>query len=160
MKTTIHGHPPSMTSALACLLLLLPLLGPLSAVAESHGVVGEKVADFSAKVTSVRYLKDRTELNLESEGAIGELGTVQATATFKNPTTQKPASGIYKARGASFRPDGSVVDFSAHGVWHALGEHRWQVKSIGLGSDGMRTMAVGVLELKSMTMKGAVYALD
>jgi len=131
-----------------------------AAFADSHGVVGEKISDFSASITSVTYEKHRTIVNLESDGPIGEFGTVQATATLMHPTSANPPTGVYKLRGASFRADGSVVPFSGRGTWKSLGDLRWRLRSIGLAADGVLTLSVGVLELKSRSMKGAVYALD
>lgn len=131
-----------------------------AAFADSHGIVGEKIADFSASITSVTYEKHRTIVNMESDGTIGEFGTVQATATLMHPTSTNPPTGVYNLRGASFRADGSVVPFSGRGTWKSLGDLRWRLRSIGLAADGVQSMSVGILELKSRSMKGSVYALD
>jgi len=139
---------------------LLLCLSANSAFAEGHAVVGKKIADFTAKVTSVTYLEDRNVLNLESDGDIGPYGTVGVTATFMSPVDEKGTTGAYSARGASFRPDGVVVSFSSHGVWKSLGGHRWEVKTIGFNTEGDRSLAVGVLELKSMSFKGSIYDLN
>ena len=115
---------------------------------------------FTAKVTSVTYLEDRNVLNLEGDGDVGPYGTVGVTATFMRPIDEKGTTGEYSALGATFRPDGKVVEFSSHGVWKSLGKHRWEIKTIGFNTEGERTIAVGVLELKSMTFKGSIYDLN
>ena len=65
----------------------------------------------------------------------------------------------------TFRSDGRVVRYTSNGLWKSLtkeGEanHRWLIKTIGLNEDGARMFAVGIYELKTMTVKGEVYELD
>jgi hypothetical protein len=141
---------------MSCLLFCFSMS---AAFADSHGI-GEKISDFSASITSITYLEDRNVVNLQSDGDIGKYGTVGATAEFMAPVDEKASTGRYSARGTSFRPDGKLVDFTSQGVWSSLGDHRWKVKTIGLSSDGERTLAVGVIELKTMSFKGSVYKLD
>lgn len=131
-----------------------------SASAEGMAGVGEKISDFSAKVTSVNYMEGKNVLTMESDGDIGKYGTVGASATFMAPVDAKGMVGPYTGRGMSFRPDGTTVSFTSNGVWKSLGGHRWQVNTIGLGTDGGRTLAVGILELKTMTFKGSIYNLN
>lgn len=144
------------TLCMSCLLLCFSMS---SAFADGHGL-GEKISDFSASITSITYMEDRNVVNLQSDGDIGKYGTVGATAEFMAPVDEKASTGQYNARGVSFRPDGELVEFTSQGVWNSLGGHRWQVKTIGLGSDGERTLTVGVVELKTMSFKGSVYKLD
>lgn len=157
MTKTTHSQRIRTATIVLC---WLAVLWTGQGLAEEPAVVGAKIADFQAAVTSVTYKKDRTLVNLESAGDIGKYGTVQATATFMHPRVQKPAVGAYNHRGASYRPDGSVVPFTARGTWTSLGDHRWQVNAIGLADDGTRTLSKGILELKSRTLKGSVYSLD
>ena len=128
--------------------------------ADSHGLVGEKIADFSASVTTVSYLEDRNVLNLQSDSDIGKFGTVGVSATFMHPIDEKGSVGQYSALGVAFRPDGTLLEFTSQGAWKSLGGHRWEVKTIGLDTEGSRTYAVGVVELKTMSFKGSVYSLD
>jgi len=144
-------------AGLGCLLFVFSAAPVL---AEGMAGVGEKLADFSAKVTSVNYLEDRNVLTIESDGDIGKYGTVGASVTFMPPVDAKGTVGPYSGKGMTFRPDGTTVGFTSHGVWKSLGGHRWQVNTIGLGTDGARTLAVGVLELKTMSFKGSIYGLN
>ena len=136
--------------------ILLLCLSANPGFADSTGVVGTKIADFSAKVTSVTYLDDRTSLNMQSNGEVGPFGTVGLTATFMRPIDAKATTGQYMANARSFRPDGSVVDGKIQGAWKSLGKHRWEVKTIGVNTEGKRTFSVGVLELATMSFTGTV----
>jgi hypothetical protein len=145
---------------LAATSVLLLCFSVNQAIAESHGVVGKKITDFSAKVTSVTYLEDRNVLNMQSDGDVGPFGTVGITSTFMNAADAKQTVGAYSSRGVSFRADGTLVGITGNGSWKSLGKHRWEVTSVGVSSEGKRTLAVGVLELATMSFKGSVYSLD
>ena len=127
-----------------------------SASAEGMAGVGEKISDFSAKVTSVNYMEGKNVLTMESDGDSGKYGTVGASATFMPPVDAQGMVGAYIGRGMSFCPDGTTVSFTSNGGWKSLGEHRWQVNTNGLGTDGGRTLAVGILALKTKTDKGGL----
>lgn len=130
------------------------------AIADERSVVGKKVTDFAAKVTFVTYLEDRSVLNLQTFGDVGPHSTVGVTATFLRPVDGKGSIGPYSSQRISFRTDGSTATLSSHGVWKTLGKHRWEVKAIGISSEGDAMLAVGVLELETMSFKGSVYDLD
>jgi hypothetical protein len=130
------------------------------AIADSHGVIGEKITDFSATITSITYLEDRNVLNIQSDGEVGPYGTVGVTATFMHSVDAKRTTGAYSSRGISFRPDGTLVGITGQGAWRSLGKHRWEVKTIGISTEGKRSLAVGVVELATMSFKGSIYALD
>jgi hypothetical protein len=130
------------------------------AAAEDEHILGKKITNFAAKVTSVTYLEDRSILNLQTFGDVGPYGTVGVTATFMRPVDGKGTTGPYSSQGISFRSDGAVERLSSHGVWTSLGQHRWQVKAIGISSEGASMLAVGTMELETMSFKGTVYSLD
>jgi hypothetical protein len=45
-------------------------------VAADDAVIGQKIADFAAKVTSVTYLENKSVINLQTFGDVGPYGTV------------------------------------------------------------------------------------
>ena len=145
---------------LTAILFLLLCFCANQVMADSHGVVGKKITDFSAKVTSVTYLEDRNVLNMQSDGDVGPFGTVGITSTFMNSIDAKQTVGAYSSRGVSFRADGTLVGIEGNGSWKSLGKHRWEVTSVGVSTEGKRTLAVGVVELATMSFKGSVYSLD
>ncbi len=124
------------------------------------GVVGSKIADFSFKVSSVTYLDDRNVLNMQSTADVGRFGTVGVTGTFMKPIDAQGTTGQYMANATAFRPDGVLMSAKIQGAWKALGKHRWQVKTIGVNTEGKSTFSVGVVELATMSFNGSVYNLD
>ena len=84
----------------------------------------------------------------------------RVTATFSRPVDGDGSTGPYSSQGISFRKDDSVERISSQVVWRSLGQHRWQVKSIGMSSSGDSVLAVGIPERKTMSFKGSVYDLD
>ena len=94
-------------------------------VAADDAVIGQKITDFAAKVTSVTYLENKSVINLQTFGDVGPYGTVGVTATFSRPVDGDGSTGPYSSQGISFRKDDSVERISSQGVWRSLGQHRW-----------------------------------
>ena len=153
---------PLITSSLKRTAGVTGLLLCLSAgvYAEGPSLVGSKISDFSFKVTSVTYLDDRTSLNMQSTADVGTFGTVGATGTFMSPIDAKGTTGPYMAKARAFRPDGTLMEAKIQGAWKSLGKHRWEVKTIGVNTEGKSTFSVGVVELATMSFTGSVYNLD
>lgn len=145
----------SLTSVLFALLITFAS----SSYADSHAV-GAKLLDFSVPITSVTYHEDKTVINVQSTGAIGELGTVGGTITLYSPVSQTVVAGLYSSQGAAFRPDDKVISFSGRGAWKAIGKHRWKLNGVSINAEGTRTYFASVLSLSSMTISGSSYSLD
>ena len=85
-------------------------------VAADDAVIGQKITDFAAKVTSVTYLENKSVINLQTFGDVGPYGTVGVTATFSRPVDGDGSTGPYSSQGISFRKDDSVERISSQVV--------------------------------------------
>ena len=60
---------------LICITFLVALIGNSHA---ADTAIGPKVLDFTAPISSVTYYADKTVINVQTDGAIGEMGVVAA----------------------------------------------------------------------------------
>ena len=77
-----------------------------------------------------------------------------------SPMEAKGTTGPYMAKARAFRPDSSLMEAKIQGARKALGKHRWEVKTIGVNTEGKSTFSVGVVELATMSFTDSVYNLD
>ena len=127
--------------------------------ADEHGI-GAKTMDFTVAISSVTYHPDKTVINVQSDGALGEMGVVAGSVTLEAPVSQTVVAGLYTSQGAAFRPDDKVVTFSGRGTWKAIGKHRWRLNGTSVNAEGMRSYISSVLSLDGMSISGSVYSLD
>ena len=121
-------------------------------------VIGEKLADFTAKMTSATISKTGNVLNMESD--LGPFGTATYTTTFGAPIDSEGVTGQITEQGTIFGLDGGMQTFVSSGTWRKTGHHRWKVTLITLSADGQRTLSVEEYQLASRSSKGTVYQLD
>ena len=145
------------TSYLAVIVVLWMVAA--TAMADGHAI-GAKVMDFTVPITSVTYHPTKTVINLQSDGALGEMGVVGATVTLEVPVSQNPVAGLYTSQGAAFRPDDKVITFSGRGTWKAIGKHRWRLNGTSVNAEGTRTYLSSVLSLDGMSISGTVFSMD
>ena len=120
--------------------------------------IGEKVADYTGKVTSATITAEGSVMN--AEGDAGPFGTYMYTATFGSAVDAAGETGPLTGRVQDFRPDGSVVPQGVTGVWRKSGHHQWEVKAINMATDGKCFFFVEVWDLATRSITGTVYALD
>ena len=122
------------------------------------GPIGEKVADYTGKVTSATITAEGAVMN--AEGDAGSFGTYMYTATFGPAVDAAGETGPLTGRVQDFRPDGSVVPQVVTGVWRKSGHHQWEVKAINMATDGNCFFFVEVWDLATRSITGTIYALD
>ena len=121
--------------------------------------IGEKMADYTGKVTSATMTAAGSVIN--AEGTSGSyFGTFGYTATFGPAVDAAGETGPLTGRVQDFRADGSVVPQIVTGVWRKSGTHQWEVKAINVGADGGRFFFVEVWDLATRSVTGTIYALD
>ena len=141
--------------------LLVVALSFLAVNAHADGTsIGAKITDFSVPITGITYHKDKTVVNVQSSGSIGDLGVVGGTLTAMAPVSPAARAGLYTSEGAFFRPDDKVVSFSGQGTWKALGKHTWRLNGVSINAEGGRSYISSVLSLDGMSISGSAYALD
>ena len=121
-------------------------------------VIGEKVADYTGKITSATITEAGTVIN--AEGDAGPFGTYMYTATFGLAMDTAGEMGPLTGRVQDFRPDGSVVPQVVTGVWRKSGHHQWEVKAINMAADGNCFFFVEAWDLATRSLTGTIYALN
>ena len=120
--------------------------------------IGEKISDYTGKVTSVTLTEAGSIMN--AEGEAGPFGTYLYTATFGPAGGPAGETGPLTGRVQDFRPDGSVVPQVVTGVWRKRGHRQWEVKAINMAADGKCLFFVEVWDLATRSISGTIYALD
>ena len=121
-------------------------------------VIGEKIADYTGKVTTTTVTEAGVVPNVEAD--VGPFGTVLYTVTFGPAGDAAGETGPVTLRGHCFLADGGTLPFTGAGTWRKSGHHRWRVKTINLAADGQRVFVVEEWDLATRSTKGTVYALD
>ncbi len=135
--------------------LFILLFASSNATSDGH-ILGEKVGDFTAKMTPAEVFKGGNKVNLHTKD-FGDYGEMFWTATFHN-------DGSFTEEGMSFQEGGKVSTFSSTGTWSTVQKngqdtHRWKVAVIVTNSDGEKFVAESTYDLATMTNKGSVYTL-
>jgi len=118
-------------------------------------VIGEKLAEYTGKVTSSTMTDAGTAVNVEADA--GELGTILYTTRFEPAVDAAGETGPFTVRGQGFLPDGTA---RGRGTWRTIGVHRWELKTINQAGDGQRFFVVEEADLATRSTKGTIYALD
>ena len=120
-------------------------------------VIGEKVTEFSGKISTVTMTETETTVNAEVDA--GPFGMVLYTVIFRQAADAAGKTGPQTIRGQAFLPDGSTLTFAGGGAWRNSGHCR-ELKHTTLISDGQRSFAVENLDFTARTTAGTIYAMD
>lgn len=121
-------------------------------------VIGEKITDYTGKVTSVTMTAGGAVINAEAE--VGPFGTALYTETVGPAVDAAGETGPFSTQTQAFLPDGSTMSFTVTGTWRKSGQHKWELKGIGLAADGQCSFVVEEHDLATRSTTGTIYALD
>ena len=125
---------------------------------KATSVIGEKITDYTGKVTTTTVAEAGVVPNVEAD--VGPFGTVHYTETFGPAGDAAGETGPVTLRGQCFLADGGTLPFTGAGTWRKSGHHQWRVKNINLAADGQRVFVVEEWDLATRSTQGTVYALD
>ena len=121
--------------------------------------IGSAVGQFTFTTTSVGVVASANggfvnQVNLE--GTASGYGTVLGTLSF-HVDAPGATSGRTTWLGSGYLENGDIIGSSGEGVFHAMGNHKWRVRSVVQISDGTVILTDGVMSLDGRSYQGDIH---